>query len=66
MVEVGAKPDQKRRAIASGKICLDKHTIELIQNEEIKKGKGTQFDPVFADIMLEIMEEDKNYDLREK
>ena len=38
MVEVGAKPDQKRRAIASGKICLDKHTIELIQNEEIKKG----------------------------
>ena len=38
MVELGAKPDQKRRAIASGKICLDKHTIELIQNEEIKKG----------------------------
>ncbi len=38
MVEVGGKPDQKRRAIASGKICLDKHTIELIQNEEIKKG----------------------------
>jgi len=34
--------------------------------EEIKKGKGTQFDPVFADIMLAIMEEDKNYDLREK
>ena len=24
MVEVGAKPDQKRRAIASGKIILDK------------------------------------------
>ena len=38
MVEVGAKPDQKRRAIASGSIFLDKHTIELIQNEEIKKG----------------------------
>ena len=38
MVEVGAKPDQKRRAIASGKICLDKNTIKLIQNEEIKKG----------------------------
>ena len=36
MVEVGAKPDQKRRAIASGKICLDKNTIRLIQNEEIK------------------------------
>ena len=38
MVEVGGKPDQKRRAIASGKICLDKNTIKLIQNEEIKKG----------------------------
>ena len=38
MVEVGAKPDQKRRAIASGKIFLDKNTINLIQNEEIKKG----------------------------
>ncbi len=34
--------------------------------EEIKKGKETQFDPVFADIMLEIIKEDVNYDLREK
>ena len=38
MVEVGAKPDQKRRAIACGKIFLDENTIKLIQNEEIKKG----------------------------
>ncbi len=38
MVEVGAKPDQKRRAIASGKIFLDENTIKMIQNEEIKKG----------------------------
>ena len=42
MVEVGAKPDQKRRAIASGSIFLDKNTIDLIQNEEIKKGKGSR------------------------
>ena len=34
--------------------------------EEIEKGKGTQFDPVFADIMLKLMEEDKDYKLREK
>ena len=34
--------------------------------EEIKKGKGTQFDPVFADIMLRMMEEDKDYRMREK
>ena len=38
MVEVGAKPDQKRRAVASGKIFLDKNTIRMIQDEEIKKG----------------------------
>ena len=34
--------------------------------EEIKKGKGTQFDPVFADIMLALMEEDTAYNMREK
>ena len=38
MVEVGQKPDQKRRAIAQGSIFLDENTIKLIQNEEIKKG----------------------------
>ncbi len=38
MVEVGAKPDQKRRAIASGKIFLDENTIKMIQSEDIKKG----------------------------
>lgn len=34
--------------------------------EEIRKGRGTQFDPVFADIMLAMMEEDTEYDMREK
>ncbi len=38
MVEVGGKPDQKRRAISSASTLLDKKTINLIQNEEIKKG----------------------------
>ena len=33
---------------------------------EIEKGKGTQFDPVFAEIMLEMIDEDKNYDMHEK
>jgi len=32
---------------------------------EIEKCKGTQFDPVFADIMLKIIDEDKEYKLRE-
>ncbi|MBO4267410.1 MAG: response regulator [Lachnospiraceae bacterium] len=34
--------------------------------EEIRKGKGKQFDPEFADIMLEIISEDVVYGLREK
>ena len=38
MVEVGQKPNQKRRAVAEGKIFLDETTIQLIKNEEIKKG----------------------------
>lgn len=34
--------------------------------KEINKGRGTQFDPVYADIMLKLIEEDVNYDMREK
>ncbi|MBP5231657.1 MAG: response regulator [Clostridia bacterium] len=37
-----------------------------IVKAEIEKGKGTQFDPVFADIMLRIIEEDPDYRLKEK
>lgn len=33
---------------------------------EIEKGKGTQFDPVFADIMLQMIDEDIQYEMREK
>ncbi len=33
---------------------------------EIEKGKGTQFDPVYADIMLKMIDEDVYYDMREK
>ena len=32
---------------------------------EIVNGKGTQFDPYFADIMLEMIDEDKEYLMRE-
>ena len=34
--------------------------------EEFVKGRGTQFDPDFADIMIGLMDEDVNYDMREK
>ena len=33
--------------------------------EEIMKGRGTQFDPDFADIMLALIEEDTGYQMRE-
>ncbi len=32
---------------------------------EIEKGKGTQFDPVFAEIMLELMDKDTDYRLQQ-
>ncbi|MCI7130842.1 HD domain-containing phosphohydrolase [Frisingicoccus sp.] len=37
-----------------------------IVREEIEKGKGTQFDPKFADIMLAMMDEDTEYKMREE
>ena len=33
--------------------------------EQIEKGKGTQFDPVFAEIMLQMVDEDTEYGMRE-
>ncbi len=33
---------------------------------EIERCKGSQFDPIFADIMLNMIDEDVNYDMREK
>jgi len=38
MVDVGGKPVQRREAGASGKILLEKHTIELITGNNIEKG----------------------------
>ena len=33
--------------------------------EQIERGKGTQFDPRFADIMIAMIDEDKDYSMRE-
>lgn len=33
--------------------------------EEIEKGKGTQFDPKFADIMLAMIDDDKEYKMKD-
>ena len=32
--------------------------------QEIQNGRGTQFDPTFADIMLQMIDEDKQYEMR--
>lgn len=36
-----------------------------VVRSEIEKGKGTQFDPYIADIMLQLIDEDKNYLMRQ-
>ena len=38
---------------------------EMVRNE-IVKGRGSQFDPVFADIMVNMIDEDNDYLMREK
>ena len=38
---------------------------QSVVRSEIEKGKGTQFDPEIADIMLQIIDEDKEYTLRQ-
>ncbi len=39
---------------------------QKVVREEIQKGKGTQFDPHFAEIMIEMIDEDKEYQLCEQ
>ena len=39
---------------------------QSVVRQEIEKGKGTQFDPVFADIMLEMIDLDHDYKMRER
>src|SRR5437879_7053390 len=38
MVDVSAKPMSKRKAVAGGKIQLQRDTIELITNDQVAKG----------------------------
>ena len=39
--------------------------LQDVVREEIEKGKGTQFDAHIADIMLQMIDEDKEYQLRQ-
>ena len=52
-------------AMSSRRSYRDVLPQEVVRNE-IEKGKGTQFDPKFADIMLAMIDEDTEYTLREK
>lgn len=47
-------------AMTSKRSYRDVMPQEVVK-EELRKGKGTQFDPKFADVMLQMMEEDKEY-----
>ena len=38
---------------------------QKVARDEILKGRGTQFDPVIADYMLEMIDEDTEYQLHE-
>ena len=52
-------------AMTSRRSYRDVLTQEHVRSE-IENGKGTQFDPVFADIMLSMIDEDDGYNMREK
>ena len=39
---------------------------QAVVREEIEKGSGTQFDPVAVEAMLQLIDADKDYDMREK
>lgn len=52
-------------AMTSGRSYRSSLSQEKVRSE-IEKGRGTQFDPTFADIMLQMIDEDREYQMREK
>lgn len=51
-------------AMASNRSYRKALPQEVVRSE-IEKGKGTQFDPKIADVMLQMMEEDTEYQMKE-
>ena len=39
---------------------------QQVVRDELEKGKGTQFDPLFAEIMIQMIDDDIRYTMREK
>ncbi len=52
-------------AMSSKRSYRDKLPQDVVRSE-IENGKGTQFDPVFADVMLEMIDADKDYEMSER
>lgn len=52
-------------AMASNRSYRNALPQEVVRSE-IEKGKGTQFDPVIVDIMLKMIDEDKDYRMKEE
>ena len=42
-----------------------KELSQAVVRGEVEKGKGTQFDPNFADIMISMIDEDTEYTMKE-
>ena len=51
-------------AMTSKRSYRDVLSQEIVRGE-VEKGKGTQFDPQIADIMLMLIDEDKEYEMHE-
>lgn len=51
-------------AMTSNRIYRDALPQSVVR-KEIEKGKGTQFDPEIADIMLQMIDEDKEYKMKQ-
>jgi len=51
-------------AMASNRSYRDALPQEVVRGE-IEKGRGTQFDPKIADVMLKMIDEDKDYRMKE-
>lgn len=52
-------------AMTSNRSYREQMSQEKVRSE-IERGKGTQFDPKIADIMLQMIDEDREYQLRQK
>lgn len=50
----------------SSRACYHSQYAQEYVRSEFVRCRGTQFDPTFADIMLQMIDEDPNYDMREK